>query len=451
MAQQLDDTGFCMVTEEEIGRVRTAFESFGVKGVEKFIESDFNEWKNKPMAMALVGNVGVGKSSLCNALRGLTAEDEGAARVNVVEETKEAAEYSHPNNVLLKFWDLPGAGSPDFPIDTYLDTIKVDHFDFFLIICKDAFTENDMWLAEEIAKRGKKFFFIRTQIHTNIQNDMHDYQKKWRDGHRNIEYVLEQIRSNIQENLGQALYNSENVFLIDSHEQTIYDFSKLQIRLVDEFPKLKQDALILSLVALSEEMIRKKVELLQGKIWRSAAISGVVGAVPVPGVSLVFDIGLIYSMVKEYQKQLGLDEESLERTARLTGCRVERLQEVVRSSDQFCTKQQIKVVCTSAASLAQVAEEFIRTLPLAFLSALITVPLSFAATFGALKFILDKLEEVALLVVRAAIEDSTALQGAAAIQEDTAALQDAAAVQDTAALQDATVVQDTAALQDERN
>ncbi len=388
MAQQPDDMGFCTVTEEEKGRVRAAFESFGVKGVEKFIESDFNEWKNTPMAVALVGNVCVGKSSLCNALRGLIAEDEGAATVNVVEETKEAAVYPHPDNPLLKFWDLPGAGSPNFPTNTYLNKIKVDHFDFFLIICKDAFTENDKWLAEEITKRGKKFFFVRTQIDVNIQNDRKDYPREWKENRRNKEIVLQLIHSNIRENLGQALYNPKNVFLIDSHKPNIYDFPKLQTQLVDDFPKLKQDALILSLVALSEVMIRKKVELLQAAL--RAAISGLVAAVPVPLLSLTFDIGLIYTMAKEYQKQLGLDDESLQRTARLTGCRVERLHEVIVSSNEFRTMDQIKMFCMSVTSLTQVAEEFIKTLPLGFLSASITVPLSFAATFGALKHILNK-------------------------------------------------------------
>ncbi len=36
MAQQLDDMGFCMVTEEEAERARAAFVSTVVKGDEKF-------------------------------------------------------------------------------------------------------------------------------------------------------------------------------------------------------------------------------------------------------------------------------------------------------------------------------------------------------------------------------------------------------------------------------
>jgi len=55
----------------------------------------------------------------------LSADDEGAAPVGVTETTSDIAHYAHPNNHMLKFWDLPGVGTPSFPRDSYLEAIQV--------------------------------------------------------------------------------------------------------------------------------------------------------------------------------------------------------------------------------------------------------------------------------------------------------------------------------------
>jgi len=58
-------------------------------------------------------------------VRRLTADDEGAAPVGVTETTSDIVDYPHPNNPMLKFWDLPGVGTPRFPRDGYLEAIQV--------------------------------------------------------------------------------------------------------------------------------------------------------------------------------------------------------------------------------------------------------------------------------------------------------------------------------------
>jgi len=58
--------------------------------------------------------------------RRLTADDDGAADVGVTETTTDIVAYPHPNNEMLKFWDLPGVGTPRFPKDQYLEAIQVN-------------------------------------------------------------------------------------------------------------------------------------------------------------------------------------------------------------------------------------------------------------------------------------------------------------------------------------
>lgn len=73
-------------------------------------------------------------------MRGLIAQDEGAARVGVVETTNEPTPYEHPDFPNLKIWDLPGVGTPNYPRSSYLEKIQFTRYDFFLILSRTRFT-----------------------------------------------------------------------------------------------------------------------------------------------------------------------------------------------------------------------------------------------------------------------------------------------------------------------
>ena len=45
----------------------------------------------------------------------LDDDDQGAAEVGVTETTREPKAYGHPTNPKIKFWDLPGIGTPNYP------------------------------------------------------------------------------------------------------------------------------------------------------------------------------------------------------------------------------------------------------------------------------------------------------------------------------------------------
>lgn len=189
-----------------------------------------------PLNIGITGNSGTGKSTFINAIRDLTADDPGAAKVDVIEATVEPTQYAHPNNQLLKFWDLPGVGTPMFPKEGYLERIGFNDYDFFLIISKDRFTENDLWLANAITSRSKQFFFVRTHVHDNIKND-----KKAQPRFHDKEAVLDKIRNEIRRNLGH-LYRDEGIFLIDNYKRIQYDFVRLEQCIIEDFLSMKRRA-----------------------------------------------------------------------------------------------------------------------------------------------------------------------------------------------------------------
>lgn len=391
------------ICEEDANECQQQFQQGGIKACKDFLRRKVEEWKTVPLNIGIIGNVKAGKSSFINAIRGLTADDEGAAEVGVVETTMKPKAYAHPNNELLKFWDLPGLGTCKFPKENYLEMVGFSKYDFFLIMSSDTFTENDKWLAGEIADRQKQYFFVRTKIHLHIQNDQYDHPRT-----HDRDRVLTNVRTNIEQNLGDQ-YQSNRVFLIDNHHRKKYDFEALEVRLIEDFPSMKREALILSMSTFSKEMVQRKVKVLRDGIWATAMLSACVATVPVPGLSIIADLGLVLAQSMIYFRQLGLDQESLKKTATIMKCDVALLSEIVSKDWQrWLTVQGIKDLVFQIPMVAEatLAEEGARYIPL--LGSMVAAPVSFMTTYKILNAILSKMEELALAVMEAAIAAGSA-------------------------------------------
>ncbi|GAB5361070.1 hypothetical protein AAMO2058_000683200 [Amorphochlora amoebiformis] len=80
--------------------------------------------------LAITGNSGTGKSSLNNAMRGLKPRDDGAAEVGVKETTLEPTPYTiDVAGKQMAMYDLPGAGTPRFPLESYIRNMGIKYFD----------------------------------------------------------------------------------------------------------------------------------------------------------------------------------------------------------------------------------------------------------------------------------------------------------------------------------
>jgi len=270
------DMGWDFASEWE--ELKEASNSGGVEAGKTWLERKRDEWKQIPLNVAVIGRSGVGKSSFINAIRRVDADDEGGAPVGVKDTTVDVNNsYPHPNNPLLKFWDLPGVGTDRFPRQTYLADIQVDRFDFFLLITADRFTEDDTWLGREFAKRSKKYFYVRTKVGVDISNNRKAQLKTYKE-----DDVVRDIRESTQKHLKENGCENVPVFLIDSYQRKKFDFDLLERRLIEEFPKLKKAALVLSLQATSREMISLKGAELCSRMWKWAALSGALGVIPMP-------------------------------------------------------------------------------------------------------------------------------------------------------------------------
>ena len=128
----------------------SVYKEFGLDGLKKFTDDKLNAWNKESVKIAVTGQSGSGKSSLINRLRDLTPKDKENplfARVGVTETTTEIRSYEFPSNPLLQICDLPGAGTEQFPINSYPDMMNFRDYDAFILITKDRFFENDKRLA----------------------------------------------------------------------------------------------------------------------------------------------------------------------------------------------------------------------------------------------------------------------------------------------------------------
>lgn len=70
------------------------------------------------------------------------------------------------------------------------------------------FTENDLWLANEVKRNSKRFFFIRTNIDQDLYNEKVDHPKAY-----NETVILNRIRENCLVHV-RTVDETPNVFLI---------------------------------------------------------------------------------------------------------------------------------------------------------------------------------------------------------------------------------------------
>ena len=203
-------------------------------------------------------------------------------------------------------------------METYCKEVELEKYHAFLIFTASRFTENDLNLAKKIRSVEKKFFLIRTKI----DNDARSEKRKRSFNER---AMLEKIRRDCAENLSDLLSNEQDIFLISNHDPSKWDFDRLTQAILCAQQTLQRESLTLSLGAfrsLSTEMLKKKVEILKGRMWMVAAAS-----VVLPGLSLAtgsppwfqsatylalspgFNLAHILNEVDFYRSQLGIPEK----------------------------------------------------------------------------------------------------------------------------------------------
>ena len=96
------------------------------------------QYDPEKLHFAIYGSSGSGKSSLINALRGLTNFDPGAAPTGVTETTMSITRYPDPHEELphsrFIWFDVPGAGTLNVPGWQYFNQLGLFIFDIIILV-----------------------------------------------------------------------------------------------------------------------------------------------------------------------------------------------------------------------------------------------------------------------------------------------------------------------------
>ena len=309
-SNDIDPTGL----PKNADTLKKHFDCNSLNTIAPFLTERIPVLKRKTLNIAVTGHAGTGKSSFVNAIRGLTAEDQDASPVDIVECTWQCDPYPHPSNPNICFWDLPGAGTTAFPKDDYIDKMHFENYDLFILVCAERFREIDMWLAKEIDRRGKDMIFIRTKVDEDVLN--------WNRGRSNKcdkESILSKIREDCLKNLKRGNITDPIIFLISNFETNKWDFPLLSEILVDNWKSLKNKSVSADLFLICTYSIKVKQEALMKKIATSASSAAKHCFVLIPGWSNSTSKSTLQSEIKHLKKEFSLDEESLEKLSEQFG------------------------------------------------------------------------------------------------------------------------------------
>uniref|UniRef100_A0A8D0BDI2 IRG-type G domain-containing protein n=1 Tax=Salvator merianae TaxID=96440 RepID=A0A8D0BDI2_SALMN len=289
--------------------------------VSQVLEKPLPSFASSPLYIAVVGEPGSGKSSIINALRGLDADDPGAAETGIHAATTEVKDYPHPNLPQVILWDLPGIGAAQFT-----KKVELKRFDFFIIVGSQRFRSTHADLVHEIQEQGKRFYFVRTKADLDLAAS-----KRQRPSGYSEEKVLQQIKQDCMENLKRLWVIEPQVFIVSNMEPDKFDFPLLQETLKNHLLKLKKQAFLLSLPESCSLPLEKKKESKQKDIWLVAICSALAAFIPVPGFSFVAAMVLFLRFRSKYHHDFGLDDSALAALAQLAGKEAEYLKASMKS------------------------------------------------------------------------------------------------------------------------
>ncbi len=215
----------------------------------------FDQIDAQVVNIAVIGQARQGKSSLINNFLGEKVCRVWALGVTTTEVTR----YTTPTKPNLVLWDLPGVDGNRFRREKYFEQINLEGngYDFFLIVSKDIFSSDALFVAEKLRQQKKSFFFIRTGIDETIRAEFEsneDLSPRRRKASmlkmeqeimsklkayksedfeaiesfkEEKEKIAREVRTNIERSLQEAGFDDVSVYLVNNFKPQKFDFAKL--------------------------------------------------------------------------------------------------------------------------------------------------------------------------------------------------------------------------------
>ncbi|KAM3830321.1 interferon-inducible GTPase 5-like [Vipera latastei] len=392
------------IWEEDLREMASVIQSKVVLEVSSQVQSLLDSLETTTLNIAVAGEGGAGKSTFINAMLGIGDGDFCAAKTGVVETTASPTPYRHPHLPRVQLWDLPGIGTPSFQAKKYLQLVRFERYDFFIILASERFRENHAELARAVASMGKRFYFVRSKI----DQDLRASQQRRPSFFQEVQ-VLKQMEADCTRQLQKEGLENPKVFLISSFHLQRFDFQRLQDTLAEELEDHKRHTLLLSFPSVTAAAVQKKKSALRQHIWKKALLACVISALP--GHPFHLNVPMLMKTLQKYQQHFGLDAASLETLAITVSKPCCELKNQVRSifARDF-SENAVQAVLNQAAVCGQVAATVVKS-QVPIFNNLVAGAISFVAAYYLLHTALDSLAEDAQSVLERAYGLETEVQG----------------------------------------
>ncbi|CAK9018058.1 unnamed protein product [Durusdinium trenchii] len=133
-------------------------------------------------------------------------------------------------------WDLPGAGTPNFPQATYLKRMGIRYFDVALLVTSSRFTEAELMLSRELEKFQVPYFMVRNKVDVDIDSEIVKEEEAHDDEELSKQQKLEVATQTIEciKDYFQIEYGLDQVYCVSARRK---------LRKAHDFPSLERDIL----------------------------------------------------------------------------------------------------------------------------------------------------------------------------------------------------------------
>lgn len=251
------------------------------------------EYENSKVKCGIIGMSGSGKSSLINAIAG-----EKIAQVGSTEQTLDPQEYQHGG---LYFIDLPGCSTQKWPKVSYINDLKLNKYDCFIIVTANRFYEDDAFLYDELNNKLKKpCFIVRNKF------DLAVIDEKF-DNDLTEEETREKIIKNITDNLSP--HHPKKIYLTSARQPKLYDLPELLYDISTSLEGIKRERFIADMAAWNEKAFLEKRKVAEKMVLIYSGLAAANGLNPIIGLDISVDVSLLLKLSKEISHIYGLSEK----------------------------------------------------------------------------------------------------------------------------------------------
>jgi len=273
--------------------------------------------------IVFVGAVGSGRSTLINTLRGLKpiCDDAAPCGINIVTEKAANCTFPTSSNIILR--DMPGMNSGLYSLEEYCKIIEIDDVDLVLVLQDNVLLETDVQITEYLKTMNKPFLYVKTHIDFDVLNYLEDEEIDITRENLNsssiyVDIVKKKIRHSLYTDISDnKMYETDFIdkkhFIVSGKIKHIeqYDMVKLIKAIIEYLPIHKQNLLLLNIFSFNADIIKEKIKILEDRIkyYMSSYMSS--NLISIPGLKSSIDLTLVLNFSVDSSNYLYISEQRL--------------------------------------------------------------------------------------------------------------------------------------------